>query len=199
MDTSVPNTGPGAARQTPLTAGRLVGVAALLCTVTLVAAAYVFHAALPFNPVRLPGVRGRDIRTIAPQGWAFFTRDPQEERLLVRVPDASGNWSSEATTTSSAPRHLFGALRSARAQSLEMNSLLSKVRPEQWTACDEAPDACLSRREERIALVNSDTTPTLCGAVGFVLQRPIPWAWARRLGDVQIDSKVLLAQVSCSN
>jgi len=198
MDTPAHHRGHDATVPSRLAAARLVAITAALCLVTLVPAVYIFHAALPFNPVQLPGGRSRGLRVLAPQGWKFFTRDPREERLLVRVPEASGAWSSDATTTTSAPRHLFGLRRTARAQPMELGNLLSQVRDEQWTACDDHPDACLARIAGRLALVNTDSSPTLCGELGFVLQRPTPWAWARRLGDVQLDSKVLRAQVSCS-
>jgi antimicrobial peptide system SdpA family protein len=199
MDTPVLTNGPVAEVPPRLAAVRLVVLAAALGSLTLVAAGYMFHAALPFNPVEIPGGRSLDVRLIAPQGWKFFTRDPQEERLFVRTPDGSGGWSSDTTTMASAPRHLFGVRRTGRAQPMEMSKILSQVREEQWSACVDDPDACLARAPDPLALANPDSTPTLCGPVGFVLQRPIPWAWARRLGDVQLDSKVLRAQVSCSN
>lgn len=179
-------------------AARLVAVAALLCLVTLVPAVYIFHAALPYNPVQLPGGRSVGLRVIAPQGWKFFTRDPREERLLVRVPDGAGGWTSDVTPTNSAPRNLFGALRSSRAQPSEMSELLLRAPEEAWVACTEDPDVCLAAFAPPLALTNPDATPTLCGDVGFVLQPPVPWAWARRLGAVTLDSKVLRAEVSCS-
>jgi antimicrobial peptide system SdpA family protein len=189
---------PNASVRSRRVAAHLVAVAALLCLVTLVPAVYVFHAALPYNPVQLPGGRSAELRVIAPQGWKFFTRDPREERLLVRVPDGAGGWTSDVTPTNSAPQNLFGALRSARAQPSEMSELLLRVPETEWVACTADPNVCLAAFTRPLVLNNPDPTPTLCGDVGFVMQPPIPWAWARRLGAVILNSKVLRTQVSCS-
>ena len=41
---------------------------------------YALHGSMPTNPVNLPMEERIHTSLWAPEGWKFFTRDPQEER-----------------------------------------------------------------------------------------------------------------------
>src|SRR5690606_6732348 len=74
----------GARRLGLLALGLLLGWS----TVTV----YALHGALPYNPVKLPFQDRFNIRLFLPEGWAFFTRDPREDRMLPYLRGAEAGW-----------------------------------------------------------------------------------------------------------
>src|SRR5271166_3733887 len=68
--------------------------ALVLACAGLAVSAYVVHVALPFNPIRLPFERWVYVTFWAPEGWGFFTRDPQEAALLFFKRETDGKWIS---------------------------------------------------------------------------------------------------------
>ncbi|WP_242592477.1 SdpA family antimicrobial peptide system protein [Corallococcus exiguus] len=162
-------------------------------------AAYALHAALPYNPLQLPFEDRFDIRLVLPEGWAFFTRDPRDERILsyLRTPD--GQWLRAARTPNFQPQNSFGIDRAARAQGVEMGLLLEATRQLGRHACEEEPLKCLERTPSGQKLRNESPNPTFCGQLGLVFQPAVPWAWSRsnRGKTVAMPSKVLRLDVEC--
>lgn len=108
---------------------RALGVQVLLVGVVLALfVVYSVHAALPPNAITLPLENSIDIRVFAPQGWAFFTRDPQEARVLPFVRSKSGAWRSANLGPFAQPRYAFGLDRKPRAQGVEIGLLLGMLR-----------------------------------------------------------------------
>jgi hypothetical protein len=64
---------------------------ALLAFLWGVAALYALHTVIPFNAVVLPFERDLPVRSLTPEGWAFFTRNPREKQISAyrRV---NGTW-----------------------------------------------------------------------------------------------------------
>ena len=46
-------------------------------------------------------------------------------------------------------------------------------------------------------ITNRSPEPTLCGAIGVALQKPIPWAWIDLPRPVVMPSRVVLLEVQC--
>lgn len=142
--------------------------------------AYGATLALPFNPVRLPGVAQLQTRIWFPQGWGFFTRDPREEDIIVHVRDAAGTWQPAGLGPNSRPRYLLGLDRAARAQGVELGLLMAELPTKAWQPCArEDAGTCLEALPVAATVTNPTPRPSLCGAVGVVLRPPVPWAWAR--------------------
>ncbi len=109
------------ARRRNLRIGSVTMLIGLNWTLSLV---YVLHAAIPFNPIGLPGEAELGMRSLLPQGWRFFTKDPQELRLFYHRLTASG-WQSAMLAPHAEPRNKFGLDRRSRAQGVEAASLAS--------------------------------------------------------------------------
>ena len=169
-----------------------------LLTAWSIVGAYVVHAALPFNPIHLPFEQVVPVRYFAPEGWAFFTRDPREERY-----DAftllSGEWRGALLGPHSRPSNWFGLDRASTAQGVEIGLLLANIPEHDWHACRAEPTRCLAELgvPESPATVNHSPEPTLCGDVGLSLQRPVPWAWSRSKTKIVMPSRVLRLRISC--
>ncbi|MFP2904935.1 SdpA family antimicrobial peptide system protein [Pyxidicoccus sp. 3LFB2] len=160
---------------------------------------YALHAALPYNPIQLPFEDRINMRLVLPEGWAFFTRDPREDRMLPYVRATDGQWAWASQTPNFQPKNAFGIDRAARAQGVEMGLLMEQAREYARQACEEDPRRCLERASPGKPLRNRSPNPTLCGQVGFVFQRAVPWAWSRTSQGKPIimPSKVLRLEVEC--
>jgi antimicrobial peptide system SdpA family protein len=169
---------------------------ALTC-VWLTIAAYALHAVLPFNPIRLPFERWVHVRFWAPEGWGFFTRNPQEEAMLVFVRDRDGQWTSASMGPNGMPRNAFGLNRASRAQSVEAGLLAGGVPKNAYQPCGNQPAACLEHAPVGVSLKNPTPSPTLCGQVGIAMQKPLPWAWSNSRDRVIMPSRVARMNVDC--
>lgn len=162
--------------------------------------AYALQPALPYSPIRLPYQEEVRAQLFLPEGWAFFTKSPREERahLFERGP---GGWRSASLAPIAMPRNVFGLDRAPRAQSVELGLLLTRpdVKAAKWSGpCRQDPmERCLDGVAPAARFKNPSPRPTLCGQVGIVRQAPVPWAWNLSGRKVVMPSHVLRLEVSC--
>jgi antimicrobial peptide system SdpA family protein len=159
---------------------RRLGVTVLvLATGWFLAALYALHAALPSNVIRLPLEDSLKIGGLAPQGWAFFTRDPRERDMLMFVKTDAG-WLDASLGPNASLQNLGGISRNARGQGIEVGMLVTRLPPEAWTRCRARHvKACLDEARGHLTLPNLYPRPTLCAdEVALVLVSPTPWAWS---------------------
>ncbi|MEQ4304268.1 SdpA family antimicrobial peptide system protein [Plantactinospora sp. B6F1] len=168
---------------------------AIVVAVALVVVAYVMNAALPASPFTLPGPKAETVRSLLPQGWAFFTKSPRSRSAEVYQHEADGGWRN----ITAGPRHragdLMGLDRLGRSQGTELALLLALAPKGDWRECERAPTACLSQSTVTRTLPNRSTHHSICGEVGVVLQDVLPWAW--RDAPTTMPSKVLRVRVTC--
>jgi antimicrobial peptide system SdpA family protein len=157
------------------------------------AIAPVLLGSVPDSPLR-PSLRLRqDVIAIAPQGWAFFTRDPREpvDRIYAR----SGPEWVQVTYSNSSRRNWLGLKRDARALNVELASLLAEVDPSQWSGCKGRLETC--RDVPAVPVVNRSRLRALCGEILVERRPPTPWAWSRARRPVLLDSKIARLDVRC--
>lgn len=173
--------------------GAFGAVLALLWVVLVV---YCVHPALPYSPVRLPSEGALNTLAWAPQGWAFFTRDPREERQFVFGRGAAG-WHPLMRVPHGQLRNGLGLNRKSRAQGVEMALLLHAARAGAWRPCEGSVPACLDQLPRGPAVRNGSPNPTMCGTVAVVLRPPVPWAWLPSRASVEMPSRILPLEVAC--
>ncbi|WP_075007689.1 SdpA family antimicrobial peptide system protein [Stigmatella aurantiaca] len=175
----------------------LAALALILCWTTVTV--YALHAALPHNPIHLPFEDQANIRMVLPEGWAFFTRDPRSDRMLPYIRGPGGQWTWASQTPNFQLQNSFGLDRAARAQGVELGLLLDEARDAGRQDCEDDPLACLEQAPVGQKLSNRSPRPTLCGQVGLVFQKAVPWAWSRSAQErrVTMPSKVLRLDVEC--
>ncbi|HEX2204498.1 MAG TPA: SdpA family antimicrobial peptide system protein [Longimicrobium sp.] len=175
----------------------LGGFALGLAGIWMVVLLYVVHAALPYNPLRLPYAHALRTTVWAPEGWAFFTKSPREPRpALYRL--ESGGWADVSLGPHAKPSNAFGMNRRARAQGVELGLVLEGVSPKRWSECTGEPRDCLSAASAAARVANrSPGRRTLCGTLGVVRQKPVPWAWARAEKPIVMPSTVIRLEVAC--
>jgi antimicrobial peptide system SdpA family protein len=157
---------------------------------------YAVHSALPFNPVILPGAGRVDVRLWLPQGWRFFTRDAQEPDLTALRRTAT-QWTPALSWPYARPTNAFGLNRTARAHGLELGLLLTQLDARAWRRCGAAPAACLDASSAGVRIRSPLSRPALCGDIGLVQQRPVPWAWTQSGRGVTMPSTVVRVWIEC--
>jgi antimicrobial peptide system SdpA family protein len=171
-----------------------LGRAALALAAAAVAVlVYAVHAAMPANPIQLPLENPTSVRLLLPQGWAFFTASPRTVYPQAYERSA-GRWVHQGGSLA-VPSGLLGLNRSGRARSSEIALLVQDVPGTQWRPCSTDPLRCLAASPVSAHLVNTSALRNLCGAVGFVQQQVLPWAW--RGTATIMPSLVLRTEVSC--
>ncbi|GCB49256.1 SdpA family antimicrobial peptide system protein [Streptomyces sp. NL15-2K] len=185
-------------------------MAAIVCLYGMIAL-YAVDSSLPTNALGLPGQNEKVLRSLLPQGWAFFTRSPREKDVLLWQPGTTaGEWRQRSAHQGSAGEW-FGARREQRARNMEMGVLLTRAleKGARWSDCEvrdaaaSLPDMvgrCASATRDApspVRVSNGSRTPAVCGAVAFTRQEPLPWSWARHGVDEQMPVQVLRARVTC--
>lgn len=143
-------------------------------------AVYAVHSSLPPNAMALPLEDKLRVNELLPQGWAFFTRDPEEEDVVAYVRDERGRWQSARTSPIASLATLWGISRSGRGLGIELGMLVSAPSRSAWIRCKigEPSQACLDRASPALHIRSEYPRPRLCGDVGLVANRPVPWAWS---------------------
>lgn len=185
-----------------VTAGRpgiafLLG-AGLLSLVLSLIGIYSIETMLPFNPLRLPLRTELQTSVWMPQGWAFFTRDPQEERLYMLRLGRDG-WHDFSCGTHADLCNGLGLSRRSRALGIEMGLLFGYTQAKNWRPCrSQRPEACLTELPAA-EVRNPNQQPLVCGDIAMVLRAPTPWAWWREHPKLLLPSRVTRLRVLCGN
>src|SRR4029453_5790255 len=111
-----------AARQPTSVRVAFVALIALWMTVFVL----VTISSLPFNPLSMAFHVEIGIRSLVPEGWGFFTREPRGLVLYLARP-SGGRWQPLAGLPIGHPRNLFGIDRRPRAIPVELAILLDHV------------------------------------------------------------------------
>lgn len=162
--------------------GLRVGGSLVVCTVAVCAVVAVFVAMSASSngvAVTIPGQRFVTpyLREIAPQGWAFFTKDAQSEYVVPYRVEHDRRFVDVARGSGSNARWLFGWDRRGRAQGVEIAALLADIPRDRWRTC-AASEPCESGSSAKpLRVRNPMSEPALCGPLQLRAFRPIPWAW----------------------
>lgn len=160
--------------------------AAILAWVSLTVGACLLVAVslLPYSPLRssFSFLDEESVTKIVPQGWGFFTKDPQEVRVHYFSQVDDGSWIN-ADIANSDSENLFGASRVARLRGIEYGTLISENQTRianGWSSCSAAElQECARRTGEikPIPVENSYPVQTLCGRIVVLQQAPNAWAY----------------------
>jgi len=120
-----------------------------------------------------------------PQGWGFFTKDPDSVALGVYAEADDHTFASVLTTPQGRPSNLFGLSRASRAQGTELAILSHYMDEANWLDCTGANDACLREAlaADPVAIDNNSPVPTVCGGVILTVEKPRPWSYRNLVGD----------------
>lgn len=153
-------------------------------TVWIVVLLYVAQTFLPPNVIKLPYQSELEatISSLAPQGWAFFTKAPREPHMSIyAVGPRDGDALSRLGPNGSAQSG-WGLSRSFMLQQSAAVNAAADISAEEWHACDERSTtlaACVTTiaEGEPVAVPMNSERALPCGAYVFAMSEAIPFAW----------------------
>jgi len=132
------------------------------------------------------------------QGWAFFTREGREETIAPWSEGTNGAWQVISASRSTTPDHAFGLKRGSRSLVGDLDALTAESL--NWETCDTSIDLCLrgqAKSASQTPAVSLNVTGShICGRVGLVRSKPVPFAYAPVTDRREAKTAVLL--VDCS-
>lgn len=151
------------------------------------------------TPFYINKVLKMNVSYIIPQGWAFFTKDARQEKLLAYKREANGKLTS-LTPPGGSVKYLFGLNREGRRIPLEYKILLKDIDSLSWidTDYDLTLIAKKSLNTPMVKAVNEAYHAQSCGEIIFVRTCTIPWAWSK-LGTIKMPSKYVRLIINCKN
>jgi len=136
------------------------------------------------------------VRTYFPQGWAFFTRDPQLDRSTP-FSLVDGEWIDVSRGRNAQPRFLLGLNRESRLSELDSSAILALVPEEyEWEECErgQSDEACIAGSTP-LDVEAQRTDQPLCGDVAVILREPVPFAYGTRVDTMP--GRVARLDISC--
>ncbi len=142
-----------------------------------------------FNPLSIDYQQQANVRTLIPQGWAFFTRNPREQVLLFYKKQDT-KWFLVNSSGSSYDK-LFGLSRLSRRQNIELGNLAAQLNVvKNWVECENNfPNTCIPDSTNKV--YTNFKNPVIMGEYVVRLVEPVPWAWSKLMNEEQRKSKVL--------
>lgn len=127
------------------------------------------------NCIRIPKLLKLKSITIIPQGWAFFTRDPQEDDLYVYKIEKGQL--IPVITHLNEPDNFFGLKRFNKG-GIEIAFIEKKLMSTAWVKCQKLSNIIVDTLKTQ-EIKNEFICPTYKGT--YILQRkpPIPFVWAQ--------------------
>lgn len=161
-----------------------------LALLTTVAAAFPANVLKPSNSTLLTVVS-----KVAPQGWAFFTKDPQDVEL-VAYQLTSNELTSLQSTPQSRVENAWGITRAQRAQGPEIAALSNALT---WVECvpGELPEACVDSAAPFEPIMSPVPHPSLCGEIIIVQEKPVAWSFREFVDGTHTAERIAYAFVEC--
>ncbi|MCX4745133.1 SdpA family antimicrobial peptide system protein [Kitasatospora sp. NBC_01287] len=135
--------------------------------------------------------------TVAPQDWAFFTRNPETVQLGVYAFDGT-NSHSLIRTPQGSPSNFFGLSRTQRAQGPEIGYVNAEAND--WQDCSGLLDSCLRGASGTPAqhVRNTSPVPTVCGDSYLTEEKTVPWEYRNLVSYQKRVVKIAHLDVSCA-
>ena len=119
------------------------------------------------------GVLNSEIKMLIPEGWGFFTRNPQED--ITEIYQIEGSTLNTVIFRGSDYHNLFGVNRKYRRLEAEKEVVLSQILPNKWKF--DKPQLPLTMNIDTMVTVRSKSIRNLQGRYLICKSKRVPWAW----------------------
>lgn len=147
---------------------------------------FVFVLLLQFNKDNTINLNLKTLGILSPQGYAFFTRNPQEPQIYIykfKNDSIIINIAPKSTTS----KMFFGISRANRRASLEFNEIFPKLT--KWQNY-ESIKQYNEIKTDTFSLKSVDTHKNQ-GKYLIVKESRIPWAWSKNLEEGEKTFKMI--------
>lgn len=152
---------------------------------------------LPHSTMNISKDTKTNIVSLLPQGWAFFTRSPKEEKILVYKVHPSGL--KKISMSNPDEKNLFGISRLSRRLTMETSIVLHEAKKISWTEKTGVEHPPINSLEPlHIQSTNNIIRNIQSGQYLIYKEKPIPWAWKKNFNKANTSRKyVLVDYVKC--
>ena len=161
----------------------------------------VLARSMPFNPLKQES-SSVQVLDLIPQGWSFFTRDPQESQLqLYKILD-DGEL-KKIQHYHSHYSNFFGMKRDMSRLMAELTVVFREIDRSCFYDCKSnnqysiVNPNCFALQAEIYHIKNKFSSPLLCGQYLLTSQKIIPWAWTNKRKNVLMPNKSLVIKIAC--
>lgn len=160
---------------------------------TLVFFAITLAVYLPANTLVNSSKVKENFIAFLPQGWAFFTKDPQEVKAIAHL--VENEKLVEFNKTGNRGDYIAGLRRTQRVLGREVSDVLDQYsksdKKKEFKTIEEALKA------DAIKIANTSVTRQLCGDVLVNLYKETPWVWFSNNIKTRPVNKYLKLEVEC--
>lgn len=138
---------------------------------------YVLLVSIP-NPIQLRySIFQKNLISWAiPEGWAFFTKDPQSENTVIYSISDSPSL-DKIKLTNSQWKYFFGASRKSRYINAKLVIISSNIREENWVAIDDFSSITKQQVDSLRSTLFFVKPPFIYGEYIIRKYKPSPWSW----------------------
>ena len=159
---------------------------------------FLLVVSIPESTINISKTSKVNLANILPQGWAFFTRNPQEENVYIyNYEKIKHNEIEQLILHTGSIFNLFGFNRKSRLQSQDLGYIVANLPDTAWTTIKGDFNSNLGTilGVKVFQISTAFKYPYFQGY--FLLQKkyPIPWAWYRNFDNRNQVSKIAIINV----
>lgn len=117
------------------------------------------------------------IGTLLPQGWGFFTRNPQEARTYLFILN-DGKWTVDPDQNNLSIYNL-GLRRGGRSKMLQLSTVMNRIESKKWkVVVDNKLDSVMQLAFNNPTIIADSTLSVHLYNKYLIIQKQIvPWSW----------------------
>jgi len=148
---------------------------------------------LPYNAIDYSYKTKMHFLTLLPEGWAFFTKNARDENVYV-YKKIDGTFEN-CDPTGSSYKYAFGFNRKGRAKTAELESMCALFSESDWTKDSVLNFAELKSKAQVHDVEDRVKDYAYSGEIFVIKREPIPWAWSRLPGRIDLPFKYIILNV----
>jgi len=148
----------------------------------------------PYNPLTPSQTVKTNLSLLAPQGWAFFTRNAREPNTFVY--EKGNKLTLIGFQKNSCSENAFGISRNARLFSVEITEILKQIDTSMWSQSSRINIDSQCSSAKTIKVTNFSVNPVLKDTVFIEYREKTPWAWIQSYDEVKMPSKTIKLYVT---
>lgn len=138
------------------------------------------------------------MNSIFPEGWAFFTRNPREDQILIYSQE--GDFFNKVSLKTTDQNQLFGIKRTNRFIQDKLGNIISEIDAKYWYRTKTGynfHNIIDSLNQMSISV----KTPSLCGTYIIEVKKIMPWSYFKSelSGSISLDTKLIKLNLICKN
>ncbi|MCJ7934114.1 MAG: SdpA family antimicrobial peptide system protein [Chryseobacterium sp.] len=140
-----------------------------------------------------PGIE-QTFRTLLPEGWSFFTRNPRED--MVTIYKVVNNTPIRVSSLNSETDNLCGLSRKSRKLGYDVSTMLSTLPKNNWVKTNSLNKLEIKKQNfNKVNKKNLQINTLDKGQYMIVTQPTIPWAWSKYPSRVNKEYTVCFTEI----